>query len=89
MIDSHNSAQFCLGFITKVDRGVVRVVDKLKFYMVESPHHIQNSALPRSHCKGGGGTEHVQDTHALLLQNMFPNANTNTKHVQLACGCDR
>ena len=74
-MNSNNSAQFCLGFITKVDRGVVRGLGEIKILQggIPSPqtqlraHAFNsqakmrgvNSALLRSHCKGGGGSEHA------------------------------
>ena len=71
MVRSNNSAQFWLDVITKVDRGVVRGLGEIKILQggIPSPqtqlraHALNtqakmrgvNSALLRSHCKGGGG----------------------------------
>ena len=74
MIDSSNSAQFCLGFIAKVDRGVVAAPGEIKILqgIIPAPqtelradtwkHQTKmrgvNSALLASHCKGGRGGGH-------------------------------
>ena len=72
MIDSNNSAQFCLGFTAKINRGVVPALGEIKILQgrISSPqaelrasncNHREkmrgvNSALVPSHCMGGRGS---------------------------------
>ena len=95
MIDSNNSAHFCLGFITKVDRGVVRGLREIKILHRGIPkpqtelrahtwkHQAKmrgvNSALSRSRCKGGGGCV-LCNTHIHELWNTT--YKTHTTYIQ-------
>ena len=116
MKSSNNSAQCCLGVVTKVDRGVVTGRGEIKILQggIPSPQtqfraHAMNtqakmrgvnSALLRSHCKGGElktciptGSRHanthtqhnMHSTHPHTQTHMLASARTSAPTHPLRC----